>query len=126
MISLTTTQENYLGNSKLFLYHFRTCKKFGPQAWMIIAIIITEFLIVVKFDWKTISKPLPPHIAYFWILGLLLLIGWTIFKFYIYRDVKSDLPEKSETSNGNPEPIQKSQNNGNRELRSRSKVSKSN
>lgn len=98
---------------------------------MIIAIIITEFLIVVKFDFVTISKPLPPHVAVFWILGLITLIVWTIWKFYIYRDVKSDLPEKSESlqSNGHSKSamLKKAQNGDNRNfnLRSRSKVKSS-
>lgn len=98
---------------------------------MIIAIIITEFLIVVKFDFETISKPLPPHVAYFWILGLLSLIIWTIWKFYIYRDVKSDLPEKSENLQSNVQSkstmARKAQNGDSRNfyLRSRSKVKSS-
>ena len=100
---------------------------------MIIAIIITEFLIVVKFDWQTISKPLPPHIAYFWIIGVVSLVLWTIFKFYIYKDVKSDLPSESEKllTNGhdkNSTEVKKSQNGQTRNfnLRSRSKTTKSN
>ena len=32
-------------------------KNFGRQSWMIAAIIITELLIVVKFDWETITNP---------------------------------------------------------------------
>lgn len=69
-------------------------------------IIITEFLIVVKFDWETISKPLPQHIALFWIVGALGLVFFTFWKFFIYRDVKNDVlvEEKKETNgvkNGN-------------------------
>jgi len=48
---------------------FRKCSKFGHQSWMILAIIITEFLVAIKFEFETITKPLPQHIAYFWILG---------------------------------------------------------
>lgn len=77
------------------------CKQFGRQSWILAAIIITEILIVIKFDFETISKPLPTHIAYAWILGLLFLIVFTVWKFYIYRDVKSDLPaSKKSRSNG--------------------------
>lgn len=36
---------------------------------MILAIIITELLVAIKFDYETITKPIPQHIAYFWILG---------------------------------------------------------
>ncbi|KAK6184097.1 hypothetical protein SNE40_006629 [Patella caerulea] len=85
------------------------CKKFGRQSWLIAAIIITEFLIIAKFDWKTISKPLPRPIAAMWIVGLVGLVVYTIWKFYIKRDVKNDIPE--EISNNNlaevPTPSQK-------------------
>ncbi|XP_052801197.1 phosphatidylserine synthase 2-like [Mya arenaria] len=68
-----------------------TCKKFGRQAWMIIAIIVTEFLVAVRLDHKTLLKPIPTHIALFWTAGIACLIGYTIWKFYIVRDVKNDL-----------------------------------
>ncbi|KAI3378688.1 hypothetical protein SNEBB_005613 [Seison nebaliae] len=44
----------YLDNDK--------CKKFGSQAWIMAVIIVTEILIVVKFDKQTILKPLPDNI----------------------------------------------------------------
>ncbi len=37
----------------------RDCENFGRQSWVILAIVITEFLIVARFDWETITKPLP-------------------------------------------------------------------
>ncbi|GFO03339.1 phosphatidylserine synthase 2, partial [Plakobranchus ocellatus] len=70
------------------------CKKFGRQSWIIAAIIITEFLISLKFDWKTMTKPIPTHMAVFWVVGLLGLIVWTVIKFYVFKDVKHDIPEK--------------------------------
>lgn len=66
-------------------FWFRNCKRFGRQSWLIAAVIITEFLIVVKFDWNTVTKPLPKPIAIFWVLGLLGLVGWTVLKFYILK-----------------------------------------
>ncbi|XP_041366468.1 phosphatidylserine synthase 2-like [Gigantopelta aegis] len=72
------------------------CKRFGQQTWVISTIIITEFLIVLRFDWETLSKPIPRPIAYFWILGFLGLVSWTVWKFYIKRDVKNDVPMKDE------------------------------
>ena len=36
---------------------------------MILAVIITELLITLKFDWETITKPLPPHVLLFWTVG---------------------------------------------------------
>ena len=83
------------------IYHFRSCKKFGRQSWLIAMIIITEFLIVVKFDMETISKPLPQHIALFWIVGALGLVFFTFWKFFIYRDVKNDvLVDEKKEDNG--------------------------
>lgn len=98
---------------------------------MIAAIIITELLIVVKFDWETITKPLPTHVAYGWILGFSFLLIFTVWKFYIFRDVKSDLPIESSESNErlkNNIETRKYQNGATRGyvLRSRSKSNKSN
>ncbi|PVD33310.1 hypothetical protein C0Q70_04563 [Pomacea canaliculata] len=72
------------------------CKKVGRQSWLIAAIIITEFLIVLKFDWETVTKPIPQPVASVWGVGLLCLVVWTIFKFYILRDVKHDVPSPVE------------------------------
>ncbi|KAL8568159.1 hypothetical protein ACOMHN_027682 [Nucella lapillus] len=68
------------------------CKKFGRQSWLIISIIITEFLLVLKFDWRTVTKPIPQPVASVWVVGLVTLLVWTIVKFYILRDVKNDVP----------------------------------
>ena len=76
----------------------RNCKKFGRQSWLIIAIIITEFLVVIKFGWETLTKPIPTHIAYFWILGFIGLVVYTVWKFWIYRDVKNDIVMHTEES----------------------------
>jgi len=61
------------------------CTTFGRQSWIVLSIITTEFLIVAKFDSETITKPLPQHISYFWLLGLGALICWTIWNFRLYR-----------------------------------------
>ncbi|KAK3583279.1 hypothetical protein CHS0354_011167 [Potamilus streckersoni] len=67
------------------------CKKFGRQSWLLAAIIITELLIIAKFDWETVTKPLPPSITIFWLCGFLLLCVYTVWKFYIKKDVKNDI-----------------------------------
>ena len=59
---------------------------------MIASVIITEFLIVLKFDWETVTKPIPRPVACVWLVGLVCLVTWTTFKFYILRDVKNDVP----------------------------------
>ena len=55
------------------------------------AIIITELLVTVKFGWETIIKPVPAPLSYFWIIGVIGLVMYTVWKFYIKRDVKNDI-----------------------------------
>ncbi|GFR70841.1 phosphatidylserine synthase [Elysia marginata] len=70
------------------------CKKFGRQSWIIAAIIITELLISMKFDFEVMTKPIPTHMAIFWVVGLIGLVVWTMVKFYVLKDVKHDIPEQ--------------------------------
>ena len=39
------------------------CEKLGRQSWVLLAIVVTELLICVKFGWETITKPLPRSIG---------------------------------------------------------------
>lgn len=77
------------------------CKTFGRQAWVMISIIVTEFLVIAKFDFHTITKPLPSHVLYFWIIGLTCLATWTIWNFFF--KVKSKRMQKHETISGEHE-----------------------
>ena len=61
------------------------CKKIGAQTLLIVAIIVTEVLITLKFDWQTFTKPLPRHVVVGWIIGLAALAIWTIWHFYLQR-----------------------------------------
>ncbi|XP_055335120.1 phosphatidylserine synthase 2-like [Paramacrobiotus metropolitanus] len=61
------------------------CKKFGKQAWLVLAVIITELLIVLRFDWDLVTKPLPSRIAACWLLFFACVIIWTWWKFF-YRN----------------------------------------
>uniref|UniRef100_UPI00358E01CC phosphatidylserine synthase 2 isoform X2 n=1 Tax=Myxine glutinosa TaxID=7769 RepID=UPI00358E01CC len=70
--------------------HF--AKKLGQQAWMVAAVIVTEFLIVIKYDPYTLTLPLPFYVTQFWICGLLGIFIWTIWRFLI-RDVKMKYKE---------------------------------
>lgn len=58
-------------------------KKLGQQAWLVAAITVTEFLIVVKYDPNTIMLPIPFFIMQCWFLGLVLIITWTVWRFFI-------------------------------------------
>jgi len=61
------------------------CKTLGAQTFVIGAIIVTELLICLKFDWETVTKPLPNHITVAWIIGFVILLLWTVWHFYFKR-----------------------------------------
>ncbi|CAF3735743.1 unnamed protein product [Rotaria sp. Silwood1] len=63
----------------------RECKKFGRQSWILTAIVVTEILIVLKFDWKTATKPLPFHIVLVWTMIAVGVVLWTIYHFWFKR-----------------------------------------
>ncbi|XP_064600429.1 phosphatidylserine synthase 2-like [Liolophura sinensis] len=89
-------------------------KLFGRQSWMIAGIIVTEFLITLKFDWELISLPLPRHVVIFWSVGLISLFLYTFWKFYIKRDVKLDIlpQEKLMYQNGSTQMYKQSNGEG--------------
>ncbi|OON16217.1 hypothetical protein X801_07972, partial [Opisthorchis viverrini] len=61
------------------------CKRLGRQVWMLSSVIITELLIILKFGWNTVTKPLPRHVALFWLVAIVGLTLWTFWHFYITR-----------------------------------------
>lgn len=66
--------------------HRKFHKKLGQQAWLVAAITATEFLIVVKYDPYTLTLSLPFYITQCWILGIILVLTWTAWRFFI-RDI---------------------------------------
>uniref|UniRef100_A0A3P9P8Y9 Phosphatidylserine synthase n=2 Tax=Poecilia reticulata TaxID=8081 RepID=A0A3P9P8Y9_POERE len=58
-------------------------KKLGQQAWLVSAITVTEFLIVVKYDPHTLMLPIPFSIMQCWFLGIFLILIWTLWRFFI-------------------------------------------
>jgi len=77
-----------------------TCEQLGRQSWVMVAIVVTELLICVKFGWNTITKPLPKHIAIWWVVGCCLLVGYTVIKFYLLKPNKIPHPEKEQVRLG--------------------------
>jgi len=55
----------------------------GTQTWVCITIIVTEVLIVLKFDWDTVTKPFPPEVAFWWYLFIGALVLWTVWQFFL-------------------------------------------
>jgi len=52
---------------------------------LLVAIIVTEVLITLKFDWHTFTKPLPGYVIVGWAIGLAVLAIWTVWHFYLQR-----------------------------------------
>lgn len=55
---------------------------------MLISIIITELLIILKFDFEVVTKPLPSHICYFWLGAIAILLAWTVWRFFLKNTIK--------------------------------------
>ena len=64
------------------------CTKIGRQSWVLIAIIITELLIILKFDIEVVSKPLPKHIFYAWMFAIAVLTLYTFWRFVVQNIIK--------------------------------------
>ena len=52
--------------------------------------------------WATITKPLPRHIALWWVLGAALLLVYTVVKFYLLKPNHVPQPEKEHIRVGSP------------------------
>ena len=78
------------------------CDKLGRQSWVLVAIVVTELLICIKFGWSTITKNLPRHIALWWVLGAGLLLIYTVIKFYLLKPDYIPKPEKENIRMGSP------------------------
>ena len=55
----------------------------GTQTWIAITIVLTEVLIVFKFDWDLVSKPFPQHVVIGWSIFLTIVFTWMAWHFYI-------------------------------------------
>ena len=61
---------------------------------MLLAIVVTELLICVKFGWDTITEPLPKSIAIAWLSFAIGLFLYTIVKFVIFKPTNLAKPEE--------------------------------
>lgn len=100
-------------------------KKLGQQAWLVAAITATEFLIVVKYDPYTLTLSLPFYITQCWILGIILVLTWTAWRFFIrditlrYKEIRRQKQEHKHEkdkclSNGDGHSAMLEEQNGNK------------
>lgn len=76
----------------------RLCQRFGRQSWIMCAIIFTEVLVAVKFEPQTVFKPIPFHMSMFWIVGIIGLFLFTVWKFYLRTHLQLYLKSQSKYS----------------------------
>ncbi|XP_043562113.1 phosphatidylserine synthase 2 isoform X2 [Chiloscyllium plagiosum] len=98
-------------------------KKLGQQAWLVAAITVTEFLIVLKYDPYTLTLPIPFYVIQCWILGFILVLTWTIWRFFIrnitlrWKETRlqkqENLSEKRKMGNGSTSLFIKNKYNSN-------------
>ncbi|MEJ1287158.1 hypothetical protein NN561_018173 [Cricetulus griseus] len=69
-----------------FMDELKPHRKLGQQAWLVAAITVTELLIVVKYDPHTLTLSLPFYISQCWTLGSILVLTWTVWRFFL-RDI---------------------------------------
>ncbi|XP_029412663.1 phosphatidylserine synthase 2 isoform X3 [Nannospalax galili] len=66
-----------------FMDEVKPHRKLGQQAWLVAAITVTELLIVVKYDPHTLTLSLPFYISQCWTLGSILVLTWTVWRFFL-------------------------------------------
>ena len=66
-----------------------TCKALGAQAWIIMATILTEVLVVFKWGQGQFPAPFPTSIIVFWTIFTVILIVFPIWQFYLRPSFKS-------------------------------------
>ncbi|CAG8438723.1 2400_t:CDS:2 [Scutellospora calospora] len=79
----------------------KECKRFGPQAWLTIATIMTESVICFKLGRGEFPNPVPTYVVIFWIILVNLLIGYAIWQFgipYLKERMESSTKEQTEIS----------------------------
>jgi len=67
-------------------YMFTTdvnCVKIGQQAWVLVAIVATEILVVFKFSRDVITKVPPTSIILFWSIVVSLWLGYAMHQFLV-------------------------------------------
>ncbi|KAI8869095.1 PSS-domain-containing protein [Ramicandelaber brevisporus] len=76
------------------------CKRIGAQLWLILAIILTEVIICIKWSRGLFTEPAPMFVKAFWVVFMTSLISYALWQFaYVpRRDKKKWLRETKNTA----------------------------
>ncbi|KAJ2079134.1 hypothetical protein H4R24_003988 [Coemansia sp. RSA 988] len=72
------------------------CKRMGAHCWLLIATLLTELLIVVKFARGEFTEPTPPFVIVFWSAIATLLGAFSLWQFVIMPRLQSARSKKAE------------------------------
>ncbi|KAB5595898.1 hypothetical protein CTheo_662 [Ceratobasidium theobromae] len=64
-----------------YLNHPEKAVRMGQHVWLLLATVLTELLIIVKWSRGMFSEPFPTHIKIAWSIGGALLVAYPAFKF---------------------------------------------
>ena len=79
-----TDKYAFVFGGKIMIF-LRKCKKFGPMAWLSVAVMIVELLICVKFGKGMFPTPPPKEVVYGWGAFLTCFVLWAIW-FYGFHN----------------------------------------
>eukprot|EP00835_Amoeboradix_gromovi_P004473 NODE_349_length_10402_cov_0.251286.p10 type:complete len:103 gc:universal NODE_349_length_10402_cov_0.251286:4708-5016(+) len=71
----------------------------GPNAWVMMASITAELLIVIKFGRGMFPRPFPVHVVIGWAIFICLLVGFAIYKFIILAAMNTPDTDQEELIN---------------------------
>lgn len=73
-----------MGTREVYEYYTNPrCKRFGSSAWLTIAIIVTEVILIIKFGKNEIPFMPPSSVINFWIVFIACLIFYPIYLFVL-------------------------------------------
>ena len=59
------------------------CKKLGANAWLTIAVVMTETLICIKYGRNEFHEPTPHHVIVFWVLFVGVISLYAVLHFVV-------------------------------------------
>lgn len=78
-------------------------KRLGSTAWVMLAMMILEFLVVLKFARELYKgQGIPPHVAWLWGIALVCFVAWTVWWFALGGMERSDRKRQEQENQRKP------------------------
>ena len=63
-------------------------RKVGPRVWLALCVVVTEVMVIVKFNAGQFSAPFPAYVRWSWSIGVLLLVFGSTAYFWCIKSYK--------------------------------------